>query len=91
MHVHRADSPGQFEAVHHQLTRKRRRQLVSPLIQVHVGVQASRLLHAALVLAGGRELIQWDGIGCVEAESVKVRAADAVLFNNCVRAIAAEP
>ena len=91
LHVHGPDPPGQFEAVHHQLARQGRRQFVRPFVEVHVGVQAAGLLHGALVVPRGGELVERDGVRGVEAEGVEVRAADPVVFHHGVCAFGAEP
>src|SRR4051812_4906493 len=77
-HVDLSDLAGQLEAVSDELGGRRGRELVSPLVQVHRGVQAAGLVEVTLALTGGLHEIEpsrWPG---EEAKRVDVCAGDAV-------------
>ena len=59
-----------------QPARQRRGELVRPLVEVHGGVQAARLLQVRLCLTCGGEGVARPGRRREEAERVEVRAAD---------------
>ena len=70
LHVEEADSPRQREAVEREIGRHRRAELHRPLVTVHPGVQAARLLLLDLASPG------WAAAGCgVTASGVKKRNA----------------
>ena len=78
LHVDRTDLAGQPEAVRDEFTGDQRRQLVRPLVEVHVRVQATGLFEVGL--RGTRRLqhVERAGGRREEPERVEVAAAHAI-------------
>jgi hypothetical protein len=75
-HVRGPDVSGQRETVSDELTAHQRRQLVRVLIEVHIRVQAPRLVQLHLGLPGELEQVARAGGWGEEAVGVDVCAAD---------------
>lgn len=84
LHVRRPDVAGQSERVEPQIPGEQGAELRGPLVEVHRGVEAARLLHLPLVLPGGGAVIAGNGLRGEETESIEVGAADPVGFHHPV-------
>ena len=82
---------GQVEAVHHELARDGRHQLVGPLVAVHPRVQAAGLLELGLALASRLQRVQRAGRRGEEPERVDVRTGDLVRLDDGVGTGPAQP
>ena len=91
LHVEHPDLAREVEGVADQLARNQRRQLERPLVDVHAGVQAARLLHRHLALPSGAQRVPGRRRVGEEPVGVEVRAADAVPLHHGVGAGAAQP
>src|SRR5699024_3278816 len=83
-HVQLTYSHGQLEAIGGELCRHERVQLVTPLEQVHVRVQTTRLFHGELIGSVQLVLVARGCLRSEEAERVEVRAADLHGFDDVV-------
>ena len=86
LHVEQPDVAGQCEAVQRQRAGHGRAELGGPLVTVHRGVQAARLVEIHLGGPGRLQAVQPDRLGGEEAERVEVGAADRVLLDHLVGA-----
>ena len=89
-HVELADVAGEGERVEQELTGHERAELVRPLVEVHPGVQAPRLLELDLAFPRRAQGVPRRGRGREEAVGVEVGAADPVGLDDLVGAGRAE-
>ena len=91
LHVQGASLGGQVQAGQQQAGVDERSQLVAPLVQVHVRVQAARLLPPALRLPGGAAFVAGYSRFGEEAEGVEVAAAQRHRLDDGVGSGRAQP
>ncbi len=90
-HVEHPDVAGELERIEEQLPRNEGPELHRPLVQVHPGVKAPRLLELGLPFAGGRLTVARRRLGREEAERVEMRAAQLVGLDHLVGPVLPEP